>query len=74
MRTVHQVLLDEIKCQAEWEVRKNEKIGERSLEQEVNWRRLKKFRENQRMLKQIEDNWKTKSMEYFLNIKKKTKS
>ena len=29
-------------------MRQNEKIGERNLEQEVNWRRLKKFRENWR--------------------------
>ena len=29
----------------ELEVRKKEKIGERNLEQEVDWRRLKKFRE-----------------------------
>ena len=27
-------------------VRKKEKIGERKKEQEANWRRLKKFREN----------------------------
>ena len=29
-------------------VRKKEKIGERKKEQEANWRRLKKFRENWR--------------------------
>ena len=29
-------------------VRKKEKIGERKNEQEANWRRLKKFRENWR--------------------------
>jgi hypothetical protein len=37
----------------EWEVRKNKKIGERNLEQEVNWRRLKKFRENWRSFKML---------------------
>jgi hypothetical protein len=37
----------------------SEKKRERNLEQEVNWRRLKKFRENWRsveMLKSIEEN------------------
>ena len=54
-------------------MRKNKKIGERNLEQEVNWRRLKKFRENWRsfeMLKWIEENWRKKSTEYFLNKEK----
>ena len=45
MRTVRQVLLDEIKRQARAGSEKNEKIRERNLEQEVNWRRLKKLRE-----------------------------
>ena len=76
MRTVRQVLLDKIKRQARVGSEKNEKIGERNLEQEVNWRRLKKFRENWRsfeMLKEIKENWRKKSMEFFLNKQKKTK-
>ena len=43
----------QIKRQARVGGEKNEKIGERSLKQEVSWRRLMKFRENWRSFEML---------------------
>ena len=63
--------------QEEWVVRKPKKIGERNLEQEVNWRaRLKKFRligeasKCSSRLKKIGE----RNLLSFFSIKKNTKS